>query len=983
MAKELKRNGTFPRYLLTAGLIIAGLLFNGTLYAIDVEQLRCEYQVNPLGIDVVSPHLSWVLASSKRGEFQQAYRVLVATSEALLAKGKGDMWDSGQTTSDQSIHVVYQGKPLQAGVKYFWKVQVWDREGKTSGWSQPASWSMGLLAQEDWDGAQWIAYKDNRQWRDEWEAHKDHELRNTAEAIYPNPSWPWHTGKDSAIFTLYEMAQPKYDPAPLFRKEFAATKQIRAANLYICGLGYYEAFINGKRVGDHVLDPAWTNYEQRAMYVTYDVSNMLRVGDNAIGVMLGRGQYNPLCNDIWGLSKSAWIDQPKLMALLRIEYADGSVANVTTGPAWKTAGSPIVYDDTRHGEVYDARLEQEGWASADFDDVGWRPASAVQWDTRLVSQMMPPIRCHTAIQPVKTFQKGKGITVYDIGQNIAGWARVKVRGTAGKRVLVEYCETPSDSDLVAGLTPWRFQYHIPDPHYASFYDKAVNVRQQNGYILGGKGLESFECHFSYKGFQFIRITADEGVTVEHVEGVPVHTDVEKNGNFICSSPVINRLQELSINSLLNNYHSIATDCPHREKQGWTADNYLSSQAAMYNFNMATFYSKWTLDLSGTQGSAGGLCTVAPSTGNDQNVSTAWPAAIVHIPWDIFRFYADTRPMEENYDVMRRFAESSLLRQVAGKPEIIHEALGDWLAPLMMHINDTIRNNTMAPPEGCIFYGTASHFLTVKRLSEISSVLGRDNEATELQKWAMRIATCFNQEFFDAKTGVYHGETPTEYRQAANIVPLEYGIVADEYKKNVLDNLIKDIHDKGDRLNTGFLGTPALMEYLSLVEPELAYHIATQPQYPGWGYMVAQDTKGMWESWDGYDSRNHTPFCLISGYFYKYLAGIQPDVTKPGFKHIVINPSIVGGLKYVDAYHDCLYGRIKSCWKRENERLTMEVSIPPNTTATISVPAISITDITESGQPVAKVKEITFLGIENGKATFNINSGSYRFISKIK
>jgi alpha-L-rhamnosidase len=406
---------------------------------------------------------------------------------------------------------------------------------------------------------------------------------------------------------------------------------------------------------------------------------------------------------------------------------------------------------------------------------------------------------------------------------------------------------------------------------------------------------------------------------------------------------------------------------------------------MYNFNMASFYTKWAVDLAGTQGPTGSLCTVAPSTGYDQNVSTAWPAAIVFVPWDLYRFYGDTRPMADNYTVMQRFAESSLLRQVEGKPEIIREVLGDWLAPLTpsMTINDTIRNNTMAPPEGLQLYGTASHFLVVKRLSEISDALGRSKEeVTKLQQWAVRIAAAFNKEFFDAGKGLYHGDKPADYRQSANIVPLQYGITAEKHQKTVFENLLKDIRHKGDRLSTGFLGTPALMDYLATADPELAYKIATQPQYPGWGYMIAQGANAMWESWDGYDSRNHTPFCLISGYFYKYLAGIQPDVRNPGFKHIIINPSIINDLTYVDAYHDCIYGRIKSSWKRDKNQLTMEITIPANTTATLHIPATSVKSITESGLPVDKAQGLKLIRMENGKAILNVGSGNYRFEIKI-
>ncbi len=949
------------------------------LRAANVENLRCEYLSNPLGVDVSSPRLSWMISSSLRGDLQKAYQVVVSSSRELLAKDEGDMWNTGKVESDQSIQVEYNGKSLHAGSSYFWKVRVWDAAGKVSAWSEPARWSMGLLRPEDWASAKWIAYKDGDTWKKEWKQHKDSELNGASPAEYPNTSWPWLTGKDSTIFRLHDMAEPEYDPSPLFRKEFAVNRKIRQASLYICGLGYFEAYLNGSKIGDHVLDPAWTNFEKRSFYVTYDITSLLLRGDNAIGIMLGRGQYNPLCNDIWGLSRSAWVDQPKVIALLTIEYQDGTRTRIITDESWKTSGGPIVYDDTRHGELYDARLEQKGWNSASFDDNKWKNAAIVQWEAPLESQMMPPVKCFEPVTPLRTIERGSGITLYDIGKNIAGWARVTVQGRAGDRVLVEYCETPADSMLLPDLTPSRYQYNIKDKHYASFYDKCVNVRQQNGYILKGQGHETFECHFSYKGFQFIRITTASGVKILDVKGIPVHTDVEINGDFACSNEVVNQTQRNAVTSMLNNYHSIATDCPHREKQGWTADNYISSLAAMYNFNMAAFYNKWLIDLAGTQSPEGGLNTVAPSTSYDRNTSTVWPAAIVFIPWDMYGFYADTRTLSENYPVMEKFVKSSLLRQVEGKPDIIREVLGDWLAPIMT-LSDTMRNNTMAPPEGMTLYGTASQYLMVRRLSEINLVLGKPGESSEMNKWAERIGKNFQSEFFDENKGIYHGENPTAYRQSANIVPLQYGLVPADQRDRVFDNLIQDIHEQGDRLSTGFLGTPALMEYLAVKEPELAYTLATQKNYPGWGYMIAQGANSMWESWDGYDSRNHTPFCLISGYFYKYLAGIQTDPAFPGFKHIVINPSVVGDLTWVDAWHDAPYGRIKSSWKHDNGIFTLDVYVPVNTTAAIHVPAIPGSVVTESGRPAGSAEGVKYIKEENGKVIFEIGSGNYSFQS---
>ncbi len=691
-------------------LIVAVLLLTAALTcrAAEVGSLRCEYLADPLGIDATRPRLSWVVSSSLRGDRQTAYRVLVASSPELLARGEGDLWDSGKTASGRSIQVEYGGKSLAGLAKCYWKVQVWDADDRPSRWSEPARWSMGPLCEEDWGRAEWIAARDEETWRNEWAEHKRRDVENRE----PN-TWPWFVGTGRTIWDLYENASPRYDPSPLMRKEFSVGRKVVSADLYVCGLGYYEAYLNGRRVGDHVLDPAWTNFHKRAFYVTYDVTGMIRRGGNAIGIMLGRGQYSPICTDIWGLYRSKWVGQPKAIALLAIRYSDGTTERIVTDESWRTAGGPVVYDDTRHGELYDARLEQDGWSEAGFSAEGWRPAVSVPGAGPLRAQMMPPVRAFDPIEPVRTFDRGNGQTIYDAGHNIAGWARVRVRGPEGARVLVEYCELPSDRELVPDIHPSKLKIRVEDTDYASFYDKSINIRQQNGYILKGKGTETFECRFAYMGFQFVRVTADPGVTVERVEAVPVHTDVAEAGRFVCSNDVVNRLQDMSRASLLNNFHSIPTDCPHREKQGWTADTYMTDQAAIYNFDMAAFYAKWVEDLAGTQDSAGGLCTVAPSTGYDQSISTVWPAAIVYVPWDLLAYYGDRRVVERHYETMMRFAESGLLRQRDGKPEIIGEVLGDWVSPHMT-LSDTLMSYSMAPPEGLTLYGTASHYRVVRK-----------------------------------------------------------------------------------------------------------------------------------------------------------------------------------------------------------------------------------------------------------------------------
>lgn len=957
-------------------IIVAALLAGiATVRAAGVENLRCEYLTDPLGIDAAKPRLSWVVTSDRRGDRQTACRILVASSPELLARDNGDVWDSGQVPSDRSIQVAYAGRPLAPLARYYWKVRVWDADGKPGPWSETASWSMGPLTEKDWAGARWIALRDDTQWQAAWKRHKEDELARK------EPTWPWFNGMGRTIWELYDAAEPKYDPSPLFRKDFSVGRTVRSANLYICGLGYYEAFLNGKRIGDHVLDPAWTNFHKRSFYVTYDVTDDLRRGDNAIGIMLGRGQYNPLCNDIWGLYRSQWVGQPRTIALLNIEYADGTSSQVATGEGWKTAGGPIVFDDTRQGELYDARLEQPGWNEPSFDATGWAEAAVVGPAGPLAAQMMPPVRRGATIAPTRTFDKGEGRTVYNVGRNIAGWARVSVRGPRGARVLVEYCETPGDKELVPDIHPAKMRFHIEDPDYASFYDKAINIRQQNGYILKGDGTETFECHFSYKGFQFIRVTADESVTVERVLGIPVHTDVASAGEFLCSNETVNSLQAISRATLLNNFHSIPTDCPHREKQGWTADTYMTAPAAIYNFDMAAFYSKWITDLAGTQDAQGGMCTVAPSTGYDQSISTVWPAAMLFVPWDLLGYYGDRRIVEQNYDIMERFARSSLLRQIDGKPEIIREVLGDWVSPHMT-LSDSLTSFDMAPPEGLTLYGTASHYRVVRYLADINRFLGRPQKAAEMDAWAARIAENFNREFFDPATHAYHGENPTPYRQAANIVPLEYGITPAGERDAVIGNLKADLRSKNDRIATGFVGTLAMMDLLPEIDPELAYRVATQPEYPGWGYMVRHGATTMWENWDGSSSRNHPPFCLISAYFYKYLAGIRPDRAQPGFRHFTIDPSVVGDLTFVDAYHDSMYGRIRSSWKRDDDRFTLSITVPANTTATVGVPCRDNASVTESGHPASAAEGVTYLHNADGKAFYEVSSGQYRFGSRL-
>lgn len=952
---------------------------------IKVTQLKCENLTNPKGIDIADPRFSWQLASEENNQFQTAYQLIVATSIEKANKNIGDVFDSEKVKSAQNTQVVYKGKKLHAGLLYFWKVKAWDKKGKDAGWSEIASFSTGLFKKEDWKNAQWISFRPEDEWRRQWTLSLERETKDVKRVF------PWITGQGRTIWEHFDTARSAYDPSPLFRKEFTLEKPIRRATLYICGLGYFEAFLNGQRVGDHVLDPAWTQFNKRAFYVTHDVTAQIKTGNNAIGAMLGRGQFTPLCNDIWGLRTAEWIDQPRLIVRLAISFADGTFKDIITDSSWSTASGPITYDDTRHGELYDARHEQSGWTMAGFAANAWRTASVVDAQNPLQAQLIPPIREFPPLVPKRSIERSKQEMRYDIGTNISGWARVSVKGPAGAKVLVDYAEVPADPALRGNLPhgqPERALAHPED----NFRDLTAGVRQQNGYILKGGGLETFSCHFSYNGFQFIRVVADEGVVIDRVEAVPVHSDVTTIGSFECSNPLINQLQKASQLTFLNNFHSIQTDCPHREKQGWTADLYLTAEAAMFNFDMAGFYSKCVTDLADTQSPDGGLSLVAPSgyvapSRYGNGGSTLWPAALVYLPADLLTFYGDCRSMEQHYEAMKRFARSSLKRQVQGKPEIITDALGDWASPLDQPAKN---GNTFvsAPPEGRTFYGTAAHYRVVNTLAGLARQLGKVNEALEFEAWALRIGTAFNSAFFDTSKKQYHGDIPTEYRQAVNAVPLYYGLVPETARAAVLDQLVENVHvTRNNRLNTGFIGTLALIEVLAAERPEIAYALVTNTVYPGFGFLMQNGATTMNELFGGDNSHNHPMYGCISSYFFKYLAGIRPDPAAPGFSHFSIKPSIVGDLKWARAHFNSPNGRISSAWELKDGKLMMDITVPVNTKATVYLPtlpgklAMGLKGVTVNGKAIADTPGVTFLRMEAGMVVLTVESGSYQFVRK--
>ena len=872
----------------------------------EITDLKCEYLVNPLGIDVQSPRLSWRMASKEKGAGQIAYRILAATNEDLLQNETPDLWDSGKIESSQSIQIEYNGKPLLSGMKIFWKVQVWDEKGKKLNWSQTAYWEMGLLNKEDWQ-SHWIG----------------------APGLLSKEEWKL--------------------PSPLFRKKIQIQKKIKKARVYISGLGYYELYINGKKVGDHVLSPNQTNYDRRdlqkwdeprvgsmtttVLYETYDITPNLKQGENALGVILGNGWYiqadRPKEN--W-----LWYDTPRLLAQFEIEYTDGTKQIVTTDESWKTSLSPICYNGLHSGEIYDARMEQPGWDTPGFDDTGWGKASVVRSPSGILkAQMSPPDRVTETIKPVSVVEIEKGIYRFDLGKMISGWARLKLSGAKGTEVKLRFIEELG-------------------PTYA----------QTDTYILKGEGTEIWEPRFTWHAFRYVEVSGlPEKLTVDNLEGRVVHTDVQKAGSFECSEPLLNQILKNYRSTQLGNMHGgIPSDCPHRERRGYTGDGQISAKAAIFNFNMASFYTKWLNDISDGQNHKTGY---VPNTTpyQDGGGGTAWGAAYVIIPWYMFQYYSDVHILEQHYQGMKHWIE--YMKNALDKNGILSsQGLGEWVPPEAVEV----------PPD---FVNTCYYFYCCRLMEKVAKQLKKDKDKDYYLQLATNARYVINSAWFNDKNSTY-----SLGKQGANVFPLGFGITTENKVESVFKNLIENVLKNKVHFDTGILATPLLLDVLTQGgRADLAYTIMTQRDFPSFGYMIENGATTLWETWQGDASHSHPMFGSVCAWLYQSLGGISPDEEFPGFKHSIIRPYPVKNLKYANVSYPSLYGDVKTEWKWKNNDYELDVTVPSNTSATVYVWAENQGKVTESGRLIPHNPYVQFVGMDGHNAIFEVQSGQYRFVSK--
>jgi hypothetical protein len=868
--------------------------------------------------------LGWQLQSSNRNVWQTAYRILVADNPKDIAQNVGNCWDSGKTASDNSIQVPYEGAALLPTGTYLWKVKVWDNQGNESEWSKPAEWQMGLVDAGSWSGAQWIALQS---------------LPDSLRLV------PGVHGNGS------ERLGKMSDTLPYLRREFIVTKKLKKATAFVSGLGHFEMSLNGRKVGDHFLDPGWTEYDQYALYVTFDVMPYLHTGANACGIALGNGFYH-ISRERYRKCVVSY-GYPKAICRILLEYVDGTQESIITDNSWKACASPVTFTGIYGGEDFDARLRQEGWDKAGFDDRNWRRALAVQGPP-LRSQTAAPLKVMETIQPERIFSSKKGSWVYDLGQNASGVIRLGVRARSGQTVSVipgELIDSDSAVTQRASGGPFRFEY-----------------------TAAGTGVETWQPQFTYYGFRYLMLENAVPEGEANPDGLPevielcgLHTRnaAPSAGTFSCSNELFNRIYQLIDWSIRSNMASVLTDCPHREKLGWLEESHLMAGSMFYGYDLYSLYVKIIDDMRAAQLPNGMVPDIAPEfvifEGGFRD-SPEWGSAYVILPWYIYRWYGDIRPMQQHYEGMKRYTD--YLASTADG-HIVSHGLGDWY-----DLGDQPPGESQLTSKGVT--ATAIYYYDVCIMQQVARLLEKPDDEAFFARRAEEIREAFNRKYFDAETGQYDRGS-----QTANAMALYMELAEPQHREKVFENIMLDLKRRNYSQTPGDIGFRYFLRVLeSEGASETIFTINHRDDVPGYGFQLAKGATALTESWAAlrYVSNNHLMLGHLMEWMYSGLAGIRQSEQSIAFRQIEIHPEPVGDITSAAASYRSPYGKIVSEWKITGKTFSLNVEIPANTSALVYFPCGDINHLTENGKkfPTETVTD------KKGRKAIKIGSGKYKF-----
>jgi alpha-L-rhamnosidase len=913
-----------PVTLLTGIAILTGCAEESPRANIRVQSLKCEMLENPVGTDTPSPRLSWILSSDNRSVMQTAYRVMVASSPALMEKDSADLWDTGKTPGDCSTGVVYEGKALNSQMQAFWKVKVWSGNVSSS-WSGTQSWRVGLLHYKDWKG-RWIGF---------------------------DRTFPWDSEE------MFSRLSARY-----FRKEFNTKpdKQIQDATVYIMGLGLYELYLNGHKAGNEVLSPAPTDYVKNVKYNSIDVGELLTPGDNAIGVVLGNGRYFTM-RQHYKAYKIKNFGYPKLLLNLVIRYTDGTTQTISTNDSWRgTADGPIRSNNEYDGEIYDAGKEFKGWTLPGFDGGSWLQAEYVQEPGGTYeAQMNENMAVMDTVLPISMKRHHPGVYILDMGQNMVGWLKIRVLGERGTTVKLRFAESLNEDGSL-------------------FTENLRDAQATDYYTLRGNGPEEWQPAFVYHGFRYVEVSGYPGTPdTEDFTGLVVYDRLPVTGRFTSSDTLLNRLFHNAFWSISGNYKGMPVDCPQRnERQPWLGDRAVGSYGESFLFDNSRIYAKWLDDIMYAQRADGSIPDVAPAYWRYYSDNMTWAGTYLLVADMLYRQFGDLRSLQKHYPFMKKWL--AYMRQNYLVDGIMtRDSYGDWCVPPVSIEAGRGKSADVKRPSALISTAYYYHFLVL--MQEFAALTHHAEDIAVFRTEAGQVRNAFNKKFLSEDHQYYGNNTLTE-----NLLPLSLGIVPAELEEGILARVTKILEDYGNHLSSGVIGVQWLMRTLSRNGMEdLAFRIATQTTYPSWGYMVENGATTFWELWNGntaasdMNSQNHVMLLgdLLIWYF-EDLAGIRSHPEYPAFKKILMHPAFPKGLDHVDASYRSVHGTIESNWIARKDTLFWDIKIPANTTAEVHLPCSDTERISESGNPLRKAEGIESYRENGNELLVELGSGNYHF-----